>query len=343
MSPVFDKCPICQYGAYIDGEYLVAQMLNILLVKCLRCGHYRITEETQGLIKNRFNQDEQLLISSQLNEITKSNHIFSVAEFIDFSQTTSPPSVDERAISLLKCFAEHYPQIGTGPSMSGIEQVLTKGTNIDKVDYQNSITKFVLHSQSSTFSPKRKELDYLIRDYHIAETKFITLDVSNNLEISPKGWARLDKLKIKIQKSNMGFIAMKFTDELEKYSKKWFEGGIKDAGYEAIAMYKHQHTNLIDNEMIALIKRSKFLVCDLTENSSGAYYEAGFAHGLDKPVMFLCEKKFFEDKVNGGVHFDTNHYLIKMWEYGDKNGEILKKDLQYWIEKTVGRGLLENK
>ena len=85
----------------------------------------------------------------------------------------------------------------------------------------------------------------------------------------------------------------------------------------------------------------------MTKNSRGAYYEAGFAHGLNIPVIFLCEKGFFDNKENKlstddkGVHFDTNHYPIIIWEY-DK-GDELKKDLQYWIEKTIGRGLLENK
>ena len=340
MPPVFDKCPICQYGAYIEGYISKVKRDKILMVFCLRCGEYKLKEETKFLISERYSEDEQHLISSQINDVTLDDHIFSVAEMNEFTKT-SPPSVDERAINLLKCFAEHYPQIGSGPLMRHIKHFSSKAPNIEEADFERAIAKFVYQSLSRSYSNNKEELDYLFMDYHILETKFIN-KFNNKLEISPKGWARLDELKIKIQESNIGFIAMKFTDELEEYSKKWFEGGIKDAGYEAAAMYKDQHTNLIDNEMIAQIKRSKFLVCDLTENSSGAYYEAGFAHGLNKPVMFLCEKKFFEDKVNGGVHFDTNHYPIRFWEYGDNNGKALQKVLKNWIEATVGRGLLKD-
>ena len=332
-KPVFDKCSVCKYEAffYEDGSQ------ESVRVDCLRCGLFRITMQAYRNFKEKLSTNIYLLASSKINELARHKHVYTEDDIEKLSKT-SIPSVDERAINLLKCFAEHYPQIGSGPLMRDIKHFSSKAPNIEEADFERAIAKFVYQSLSRSYSNNKEELDYLFMDYHILETKFIN-KFNNKLEISPKGWARLDELKIKIQESNIGFIAMKFTDKLEKYADKWFKGGIKDAGYEAAAMYSHQHTNLIDNEMIAQIKRSKFLVCDLTYNSSGAYYEAGFAHGLDKPVMFLCEKKFFKD--NGGVHFDTNHYPIRFWEY-DK-GKELRNELKNWIESTVGRGLFENK
>ena len=317
-------------------------------MNCLRCGQFRYELEAITVYGNNFSDDNRLIISSKINESSKKNYVFKDSDIERFL-TGSAPTVAQRADYLLKCFAKYYPQIGAGPSMSNIEEILTKGKNIDEVDFKNPFTKFVLQSLSRSYSSNRKELEYLIRDYHINGTAFITLVNNDKLEVSPKGWARLDELKYVSQESNIGFIAMKFLPKLIEFSEKWFEGGIKDAGYEAKAMYSHKHNRIIDNEMLALIRRSKFLVCDLTNSSKGAYYEAGFAHGLKIPVIFLCEKNFFHNKKNElsvdkeGVHFDTNHYPIIFWEYGDDNGKELKKELKDWIESTVGRGLLEEK
>ncbi len=74
-------------------------------------------------------------------------------------------------------------------------------------------------------------------------------------------------------------------------------------------------------------------------NSRGAYYEAGFAHGLGKRVIFLCEKDFFEAKKNeldikaGGIHFDANHYTFIKWEW--EEGEKLKNELRGYIEGAI--------
>lgn len=55
------------------------------------------------------------------------------------------------------------------------------------------------------------------------------------------------------------------------------------------------------------------MIADLTHQNRGAYWEAGFAEGLGKPVIYTCRKDVFEDKTKG-THFDTNHHLTVVWE-----------------------------
>ncbi len=63
---------------------------------------------------------------------------------------------------------------------------------------------------------------------------------------------------------------------------------ITDAGYDPIRIDK------IDDAIITEIRRSQFIVADFTHGEKGTrgsvYYEAGFAHGLDLPVIFCVEK-----------------------------------------------------
>ena len=49
---------------------------------------------------------------------------------------------------------------------------------------------------------------------------------------------------------------------------------------------------------------------DLTHGNRGAYWEAGYAEGLGKPVIYTCEQAKFAE----GSHFDTNHHLHVLWD-----------------------------
>ena len=61
------------------------------------------------------------------------------------------------------------------------------------------------------------------------------------------------------------------------------------------------------------IRKSRFLIAELTEGNRGAYWEAGFAEGLNKPVVYTCEKSYFDDP-DTRPHFDVNHYSHVIWQ-----------------------------
>jgi nucleoside 2-deoxyribosyltransferase len=75
------------------------------------------------------------------------------------------------------------------------------------------------------------------------------------------------------------------------------------------------------------IHSSEFLVADLTHDNPGAYWEAGYAEGLGKPVIYICEKEKFETTK---THFDTNHHLTIVWDKDalQKAGEDLKATIR---------------
>ena len=109
--------------------------------------------------------------------------------------------------------------------------------------------------------------------------------------------------------------------------------GIEDAGYEAVRVDQQEHVNKVDDQIIAEIKRSRFIVADFTQGSDGArggvYYEAGYAHGIGIPVIFTCKS----DSLTN-VHFDTRQYNHIVWEDMDE----LRKNLANRICAVVGDG-----
>jgi nucleoside 2-deoxyribosyltransferase len=134
--------------------------------------------------------------------------------------------------------------------------------------------------------------------------------------------------------SAIGFCAMWFADDLKPLWSEALEPAIRAAGYEPKRIDQHEHVNRIDDEIVAMIRRSRFVVADFTGQRGGVYFEAGYALGLGLRVIWLCR----QDELDR-VHFDTRQYNFLVWkpsEYAD-----LAKRLQNRIEATLGRGPIQ--
>ncbi len=78
-----------------------------------------------------------------------------------------------------------------------------------------------------------------------------------------------------------------------------------------------EQAGIIDNIMRVQIAGAAFVLADLTHGNPGAYWEAGYAEGLGKPVVYMCRKDVFEMR---GTHFDTNCCTTVPWSSDDPGG-----------------------
>ena len=128
------------------------------------------------------------------------------------------------------------------------------------------------------------------------------------------GWERYEEIKHGRIDSRKAFMAMKFDSDVERDVFPCFGKAVEAAGFELISARTKPEPGLIDVQMRGMIRRAKFVVADLTDDNQGAYWESGFAEGLDKKVIYTCEKSVFDNK---GTHFDTNHLFTILWEIGN--------------------------
>ena len=129
-----------------------------------------------------------------------------------------------------------------------------------------------------------------------------------------------------------GFLAMKFGDaQLETLIKDEIKPEVKrQLGFDVLDMRDVSRAGVIDNIMRAQIRDSAFVLVDLTHDNSGAYWEAGYAEELGKPVVYICEKEKF-DRVK--THFDTNHCTTVPWDTSDK--ESFKQQLIATLRRSL--------
>ena len=140
-----------------------------------------------------------------------------------------------------------------------------------------------------------------------------------NISLSLDGWERYEAEKRGEFKGEYGFIAMQFDDpELDPFVKGIVKPAVKEGiGYELVDMRDVGRTGIIDNIMRTQIREAAFVIVDLTHDNSGAYWEAGYAEALGKPVLYICEKTKFEE---ARTHFDTNHCTTVTWSTDDADG-----------------------
>ncbi len=155
------------------------------------------------------------------------------------------------------------------------------------------------------------------------------------LDLAVRGWLALEELEYPVTVSSQAFVAMWFDDAMTTAWRDGIQPTIEDAGYEARRIDQKEHVNKIDDEIIAEIRRSRFIVADFTHGDDGprggVYYEAGFAHELGIPVIFTCRKDALEQ-----VHFDTHQYNHIVWD----TPEELRRRLATRIAAVGGDGPL---
>lgn len=135
--------------------------------------------------------------------------------------------------------------------------------------------------------------------------------VMQDMNLSLQGWDRYELEKRGEIAGNYGFIALKFGDPvLDPFLANHVKPAVKNLGYDLFDMRDVSRAGVIDNLLRMQIRDSAFVLVDLTHENSGAYWEAGYAEGIGKPVLYLCERSKFDEKK---THFDTNHCTTVLW------------------------------
>ena len=120
------------------------------------------------------------------------------------------------------------------------------------------------------------------------------------------------ELKLATADSRTAFMAMQYNEpELDNIVENVFRDAVRQTGFDLFVLRDHPKAGLIDDRLRVEIRVARFLIADLTHGNKGAYWEAGYAEGLGKHVIYTCEKKRFR---RAKTHFDTNHHETILWD-----------------------------
>ena len=132
------------------------------------------------------------------------------------------------------------------------------------------------------------------------------------LGLTFEGWKRFHDNERTGSDSSRAFMALPFKDEeAMKALRGPFKAACKEEGFELQEVREEQGAGLIDDHIRFGIMRSRFLIADLSSRNPNVMWEAGYAHGLGKPVVYTCKES--KRKTEPGLPFDVAHHNVVFW------------------------------
>lgn len=312
------NCRICG-----DENAVITQSIgNINYYNCIVCGQYILTQSSSTflghtnaigdpkndyqrklgayLFYNKIKGKEAFVGTESEYEQHKKCRPQSTAFLITYETATNwyPKTFSERIDKIILYFHKKTHCIGEILNFYYIGLV-----DVFFIDTKCGMNAINTECDSSYINQIKYYLDYLGTTGLV---KIINDDTrplwSKNvgLQITPSGYEKIyDLLKTHVNNKNV-FVAMRFGDETRGLRDKIKEG-IRLAGYEPRVMDEIEHNHQIVPEMLYEIKNSRFVVAELSHHNNGAYYEAGYAYGLNKEVIHICSEKALKNEL----HFDV--------------------------------------
>ena len=290
-------------------------------------GKYFISRTALKIPKKFNDNNERARLTTLLHKERRSgdsNPVISSETLKHVKKLRSTP-IKVRAERLLRFWSARYQSPGEKFSFA-----------YDRVNEEKfSLELSWIESQQTEAYYQKQEIQFFV-DY-LEGQGWIKTEAETLARLTVDGYAWLAELDEGGVPSSTAFVAMWFDDSMNEAYKRGIAQAIKDAGYEPIRIDRKEHANKIDDEIIAEIRRSRFVVADFTHGETGArggvYYEVGFAQGLGTPVIFTCRK----DRINE-LHFDTRQFNHIDWE----NPGELRSRLANRISAILGDGPVEH-
>lgn len=158
----------------------------------------------------------------------------------------------------------------------------------------------------------------------------------NALSPTLKAYELYEQLKKGKKATNKAFLALKFEGDLNKLFKDNLKKTVSQTGFILNTVDEEPKAGLIDDKIRLDIRNSRFVIADLTDGNKGAYWEAGFAEGMGKSVIYMCREDVFKSKRKR-PHFDVSHHQCITWSQDkfDEAMEKLKNTIRYTFPDAI--------
>ncbi len=294
-------CLICRSEAHFRS------LPSVKTYECPRCGQYELPGA--GGWDNVEIPNQQVPISAWIRHQNAMGTVpFITLEALRGVRRIPIPNLRDRANLLLVALVKRYPRFNDGFVISSLCDDLAL--------------------QAVTYSADQRELNdlFAVLQNHDA---FVELRATGSPPhaLTVKGLLAADQLQKINSVSSQGFVAMSFDPGLVAAWTNGFDPAIRAAGYAPLRIDTKEYIGGISDEIMAEIRRSRFVVADYTQQKNGVYFEAGFALGLGLTVIPTCRA----DEVDQ-LHFDIRHLNTLTWT----NPDDLALKLSQRIRGVIG-------
>lgn len=280
-------CPVCGLPSIEKTKNFGT---TVYFVNCGRCGRYSISEEAA--------------IASDTSELLR-NNAPRISGLIRLVADMGGEPIRILSTNILD-LASH-PLVPDHDDINKKADLLLEAIRRKTTNFGDEV-KLELHKSTSlAFAENVVELNALLN--LLMEDGRVTFSGHNaaqGITITAKGWQYLKGSDKKID-AKKGFIAIKSDGSVDK-QKDAIKRAIERNGCKAVYVKDEYFTEIIFDKALGEIKESGFVVVDLTGDNSNVLFEAGFACGLSRKVIFVCDKTKDGDAKFYGKHFKIYFY-----------------------------------
>lgn len=336
MTPVSDQNQICCYICCIRAQETIGTSSRKSIVTCPKCGTYKIGLTTKpvaadsngplgewgGRLRSHLSSWMRSRTLDDTEPITITNYFLRNQhdnELANIFWSTPFPSFNRKADLLLLAIESKTKYAGDVIDFRGnLYEWIAVAWAINQQEFNEILTFLIGGTNRLRY---RRDLDEAPGD-----------DDHYMVQIRPEGWAHLEQIHKKDIKSDQGFVAMQFSQGFRRLYTHGIEPAIWAAGYHPFRIDQEGHINRIDDEIEVQIKKSKFMVADVTSENSGVIYEMGYARGLNLPTILTRKHEELS-----GAHFDFRQINTLSWDTLDDLEDFAGK-LSFRIKNNCGQG-----
>ena len=327
-GPAIGPCPVCS----LEGaEYLAASESK--KVACKACGEFVITSMASHMIKGEAASDIDWSNSSR----AALSHLIRTRRDLALHSGTNLPLVDRTALERLAKEGLHLPT--PSEQVRNLIRCIGERSRTSGPRIQPNMNEF--RAVVGTVSDEElTDLAYDLKDEGYFELsppiRRPGISMFGEVRMTLKGWRYWESLHQGSTTTVGGFIAMQFGDErLDAFISANVIGRVAQelgVSIHRVDSSGVSKAGVIDNIMREAIADAAFVLVELSHGNKGAYWEAGYAEGLGKPVIYLCEQAVWDD-LNQRPHFDVNHCTTVMWS--ETNPDVFVEQLVATINNSL--------
>lgn len=101
-------------------------------------------------------------------------------------------------------------------------------------------------------------------------------------------------------------------EDVDEVYDKCVRPVLRDFRVTPLRVDRLEHNEEINTKIIALLDDADFAIADLTYARPSVYYEAGYAAGMDKPVIYIVRRDHLSEKANDPSGLLRVHFDLKM-------------------------------
>ena len=204
-----------------------------------------------------------------------------------------------------------------------IRNVLNNQKYLGQMNFFGSIDDDILFVDPSLDENEKRSYRKYLQDSMVRDGYISIINDGIHIDLfvlTSKGISMVEDTKT--NQNKVAFIAMKFGDNSERID--CICKAITEAGFEPRIMNRMETNNWIMPEIFYQIENSRFVVADFSLPCDGAYYEAGYAAALKKPVIHLFDKR--EERDDNKLHFDIAQKSTIFYEdYEDLKNRLISR------------------